>query len=94
MAIDLAERGYDIVVHCNNSIDQADEVAAEIQALGRRAHVVQADLTDSSTANASLVRSIRNSDRSIFWSTMPPHLKMTHWMIWTMICGIGILPSM
>lgn len=45
MALDLARRGADLVVHYNNSEAEARATAAEIEALGRRALVVQADLT-------------------------------------------------
>ena len=44
LALDLADAGYDIAVHCNASRDEAEEVAALIRAKGRRAVVVQGDL--------------------------------------------------
>lgn len=46
MALELAQRGYDVAVHYNGSETAAQEVAREIQALGRKAVPVQADLLD------------------------------------------------
>lgn len=45
MALGLAGRGYDVAVHYHSSLDDAREVAALIEAAGRKAAVVQADLS-------------------------------------------------
>jgi len=42
----MAGAGYDIAVHCHHSDDEAETVAAEIAALGRRAMVFKADLAE------------------------------------------------
>ena len=42
----LARRGHDVAIHHRESPDDAESVAAEVRALGRRAAVVSADLTD------------------------------------------------
>ncbi|ADL00231.1 SDR family oxidoreductase [Brevundimonas subvibrioides] len=42
----LACRGHDVAIHHRESKDDAEAVAAEVRALGRRATVVSADLTD------------------------------------------------
>ncbi|SER83821.1 NAD(P)-dependent dehydrogenase, short-chain alcohol dehydrogenase family [Tranquillimonas rosea] len=47
MALYLADRGYDVAVHYNGSVDAAGEVAEEIRGKGRRADAVQADLLDA-----------------------------------------------
>lgn len=45
-ALALAREGADVAVHCHASTDEAANVASEmVEALGRRAVVVQADLT-------------------------------------------------
>lgn len=44
----LAAQGYDIVVHYNSSGEQAEEVAASLEARGVRAATVRADLSDPS----------------------------------------------
>ncbi|OSQ41005.1 SDR family oxidoreductase [Thalassospira mesophila] len=45
IAQDLAGQGYDIVLHCNQSRDAANELAGDIRDMGRKAHVVSADLS-------------------------------------------------
>jgi NAD(P)-dependent dehydrogenase (short-subunit alcohol dehydrogenase family) len=44
LALDLADAGYNIAVHCNNSMVEAEKVATLIRAKGREAVVVQGDL--------------------------------------------------
>ena len=44
MALYLAERGHDVAVHYASSAAEAEAVAEEIRALGRRAVTLQADL--------------------------------------------------
>jgi 3alpha(or 20beta)-hydroxysteroid dehydrogenase len=44
IAIRLAREGADVVIHYNSSVPHAMEVAAEVEAAGRRAHLVQADV--------------------------------------------------
>jgi pteridine reductase len=50
IALELARAGADVVVHCHAHLDEAREVAREIEALGRRSLVVQADLTSGAEA--------------------------------------------
>lgn len=45
IALALAGQGWDIAIHCHHSQAEAEATAAEIRGLGRRAAVVQADLT-------------------------------------------------
>jgi NAD(P)-dependent dehydrogenase (short-subunit alcohol dehydrogenase family) len=46
LAVAIAGAGYDIALHCHNSCEDAEAVAAEIEALGRKAAVLSADLAD------------------------------------------------
>ncbi len=48
IALALAMQGADVVVHFHSDEEAAREVAAQIEALGRRALVLRADLRDSS----------------------------------------------
>lgn len=52
MALYLADRGYDVAVHYNRSSEAAEEVAALIREMGRRAVAVGADLTDEAATQA------------------------------------------
>lgn len=45
MALYLAERGLDVVVHYNSSEAEAESVVHDVRALGRKSEAVQADLT-------------------------------------------------
>jgi NAD(P)-dependent dehydrogenase (short-subunit alcohol dehydrogenase family) len=44
LALELAGVGYDVAVHCNNSVREAEDVAKLIRDMGQRAVVVQGDL--------------------------------------------------
>ena len=52
----LAREGVDVVLVYNRSRVEADETADDVRAAGRRALVVQADVTDASASNAYLAR--------------------------------------
>lgn len=46
IALALAQAGFDVVVHARSCIDEANHVADEIRALGRRSDVLMFDVTD------------------------------------------------
>ena len=46
IALRLAKDGYDLVLHCHNNRDQADEVATQIKELGRDVRLLQFDIAD------------------------------------------------
>jgi len=50
LALDLADAGHDIVIHCNTSRSEAEGVAGLILGKGRRVAVVQGDLAHSGVA--------------------------------------------
>lgn len=50
MALDMADDGWDVAVHCNKSKAEAEEVVALIKAKGRKASVVHGDLGDANIA--------------------------------------------
>lgn len=56
MALDLASSGWDVAVHYNGSEEAAKEVAGEIQARGRKAATVQADLGDDGVVDGLVAR--------------------------------------
>ena len=47
IALSLAQDGWDIGVHCRDSVVEAEQTVKDIQALGRRAVVLQANLDDA-----------------------------------------------
>jgi NAD(P)-dependent dehydrogenase (short-subunit alcohol dehydrogenase family) len=52
MALCLAGRGHDVAIHYATSQSEADQLADEIRALGRRAQTFQADLLDETQVQA------------------------------------------
>lgn len=48
LALALAGKGYHIALHCNHSVEEAENVAAEIRAKGKRCAVYPCDLLASS----------------------------------------------
>ncbi|WP_395540663.1 SDR family oxidoreductase [Neotabrizicola sp. sgz301269] len=56
MALYLAGRGHDVALHFATSQDEAEAVAAEIRALGRRAAVLKADLLDEAQVETLVPR--------------------------------------
>src|SRR5512140_2604786 len=51
-ALTLARHGYDILLHYHHSQDEALQVQAEIESMGRNVIRAQADLTDTSQITA------------------------------------------
>ncbi len=46
IALYLGRQGFDVVVHCRSRLAEAEQVASEIQAMGRTVRVLQFDLAD------------------------------------------------
>ncbi len=59
MALTLADAGYDVAVHYNSSSADADAVVSMIEAKGRRAAAVKADLSNE-TETAALIAAARD----------------------------------
>lgn len=58
MALYLAARGHDVAVHYASSGDEAEAVASEIRAMGRKAVAVQADLLDEAQVETLIPRAV------------------------------------
>lgn len=56
IALALAGEGYELVLHANRSVAQADEVKGLVERQGRRAFVEQADLSDGDAVSALAAR--------------------------------------
>lgn len=57
-ALELAKHGANVVVNYAGSKNKAEEVVAEIKALGREAYAVQADVADSEAVQAMVKEAI------------------------------------
>ncbi|MCX7564290.1 3-oxoacyl-ACP reductase FabG [Xanthomonadaceae bacterium XH05] len=58
IALRAARDGFDVVIHCRDRVDKAQEVATNIMALGRQARVVSFDVADRPTVRAVLEEDI------------------------------------
>lgn len=58
MALYLAGRGHDVAIHFATSQDEAEEVAREIRAMGRRALTLKADLLDEAQVETLVPRAV------------------------------------
>lgn len=58
IALTLAAQGWDVAVHCRSSHAEAQATAQTIEALGRRALVLQADLSDEAAARTLVPRAV------------------------------------
>ena len=56
IALALAQDGWDIGVHCRDSVAEAEQTVEEIRALGRRAVVLPADLDDAAQCQTLVPR--------------------------------------
>ena len=56
LALALAQDGWDIGVHCRDSVAEAKQTVTDIQALGHRAVVLQADLDDAAQCQTLVAR--------------------------------------
>lgn len=54
VALRIARDGFDVVVHCRSRIEEAQDVVAQIQALGRQARVLMFDVSDRDAARTAL----------------------------------------
>lgn len=63
LALALAREGADIALHYHRSAEAADRTAREIEALGRRAVPLQADLGDVTAAEGLAARAVRELGR-------------------------------
>lgn len=68
IALDLAQDGYDIVLHCRRQLDQAAAVAQKIQSIGRQARVLQFDIADREQAREALEQDIET--HGAYWGVI------------------------
>ena len=61
IALQLAQDGFDIALHCRTGLDQAKACQAQIQALGRQASILQFDVCDRENAKAAIERDMQDN---------------------------------
>ncbi len=63
VALGLAQAGHDVAVHFRSSREAAEDVVAEIRALGRQSFAVAADVTDLSQVTALIGDTVKTLGR-------------------------------
>ncbi|RIY36821.1 3-oxoacyl-ACP reductase FabG [Psittacicella gerlachiana] len=58
IALTLAQQGYNLVIHCRNRLEQAQEVVEQIQALGQQARILQFDVSDRQACLQALTQDL------------------------------------
>lgn len=91
----LAERGIDVALSYQRSKDEAERAAADVRALGRRAHVVRADLSNPEECDAliaSTVEALGGLDILInmasVYSSVP--FDQTDEQIWSRVVNVDL----
>jgi 3-oxoacyl-[acyl-carrier protein] reductase len=59
IALRLAQAGYDLVLHCRSRRNEAEQVLAEIERIGRHARILQFDISDRPACVAALESDIQ-----------------------------------
>ena len=54
IAIQLAEDGFDIVIHCRSNIEKAQETATEVKSLGRNSRILSFDISDRENCKSTI----------------------------------------
>ena len=62
IALDLAQAGYDITLHCRQRREDALLVAKQIQALGRKADILQFDVADRAHCRQALEQYLEGNE--------------------------------
>ena len=58
ISIELARHGFSVAVHCNTSLEEAAAAQEEIRALGQRAIILRADLSDEAQVGRLIPQTI------------------------------------
>ncbi len=109
VALELARRGADVAVSYARSKTEAEQVVADIQALGRRAIALQADLTDPSQCERIVEATVEAFGRldvlipmaSVYEATPLEQLDLAAWdrtlnvdLRSTFLCAMAAVPHM
>lgn len=58
IALNLAQQGYNIVVHCRSRIEEAEDVAQAVRSLGRNARILQFDVSNRTEVAEKLITDV------------------------------------
>lgn len=60
IALELAKAGFDVTVHARSRQQEAEQVAAQIQAMGQESHVLMFDVNDRAEISSILEQDVAN----------------------------------
>lgn len=98
IAVDLASRGADVALAYNRSAAEAEATAGEIKALGRKAVVIHADLSDPSDCTRLVEDAARELGRLDILVNMasvykPVPLEETNVALWDSVVNVDLRAS-
>ena len=79
ISLALAKRGADVAIHYHRNADKAAAIAEEVQALGRRAWIVQADLSVADEARRLAVEASALAPIDILVNNAGAPVRRVHW---------------
>lgn len=79
ISLALAKRGADVAIHCHRNADKAAAIAEEVQALGRWAWIVQADLSVADEARRLAAEASALAPIDILVNNAGAPVRRVHW---------------
>ncbi len=76
----LAQRGADVVIHTHHNRAQGESVAAQVRALGRKARVLQADLTVTAAVTRLAREAAADAPIDILINNAGTPIRRVHWL--------------
>lgn len=76
----LAQRGANVVIHTNQNRERAENVAVQVRALGRQAHVLQADLCKSAQVQQLAADALQLGAIDILVNNAGTPIRRVHWL--------------
>ncbi|MDP8169906.1 3-oxoacyl-ACP reductase FabG [Pasteurella skyensis] len=58
IALNLAQAGFNIIVHCRSRVEEAEQVAQAVKSLGRNARILQFDVSNRSETSEKLLADV------------------------------------
>ncbi len=87
LALDLADAGWNVAVHCHSSLEEAKEVAALISRFSRKSCIVEGDLADPKTPERIMAEAVQHlgpitalvNNASIFEPDVVGEISLESW---------------
>lgn len=80
IVVGLARRGADVVIHVHRNREQGEKVAAQVEMLGRKAHILQADLSVTGEVRRLAEQAEAIAPIDILINNAGTPIKRVHWL--------------